>query len=162
TRGEQPERFAGRQGDLNAAGEPSLRVGHGSSFNLCASAAVRVRPYTDLSWSILARTGGPKGVLPSKACRTMPSTRSPRDRSRYSARPLSTFSVLRSMRRPVCARSIVTTVTWYHVKRPGAPWRSRHTGVTCTTMPMRCCRQDPGEPMTFEYLTDPARGPQGQ
>src|SRR5258707_15384087 len=44
----------------------------------------------------------------------MPSTRSPSDRSRYSASPLSTFSVLRSMRSPVCTRSTVTMVPMYH------------------------------------------------
>ena len=42
-RGEQAERLAGREGDLDVAGKP-LRAGHGCSFSLCASAAVRVRP----------------------------------------------------------------------------------------------------------------------
>lgn len=48
-RGEEAERFTGREGDLDAAGEPPLRAGHGCSWSLCASAAVKVRPYTALS-----------------------------------------------------------------------------------------------------------------
>src|SRR6201993_1065666 len=45
------------------------------------------------------------GVLFSSACRAMPSSRSPRDMSRYSARPLSTLSRRFSSRTPVWMRS---------------------------------------------------------
>jgi len=44
---------------------------------------------------------GSKGELPSKACRATPSIKSPNDMSRYSAKPLSTFSTCRLIRTPV-------------------------------------------------------------
>src|SRR5208282_976024 len=64
---------------------------------------------------------GLKGVLPSKACSTMPSSRSPRDMSWYSARALRTLRRRFSIRTPVWTRStrncgsvaMVTNVPWY-------------------------------------------------
>jgi hypothetical protein len=50
------------------------------------------------------RVSDEKGALPSKLCRTMPSSRSPSERSVYSARPLRTFNSEVSMRTPVCVR----------------------------------------------------------
>src|SRR5437588_2235387 len=46
-----------------------------------------------------------KGHLPSKACSTIPSSKSPSVRSWYSAKPFSTLSRRFSMRTPVCTRS---------------------------------------------------------
>src|SRR6185369_7656128 len=71
------------------------------------------------------RDSSPKGAFPSKACRTMPSRRSPSERSRSSARAFSTFRRRFSMRTPVCVRSttrrggsvvpiFVTMVHMYH------------------------------------------------
>src|ERR1017187_3078442 len=54
-----------------------------------------------ISFSVLSE----KGALPSKACSTMPSSRSPSVRSFSSASPLRTFSRRFSMRTPVCTRS---------------------------------------------------------
>src|SRR5690606_39528282 len=45
------------------------------------------------------------GLLPSNACRMMPSSKSPIDVSWYSARALSTFTMRFSSRTPVCIRS---------------------------------------------------------
>ena len=47
------------------------------------------------------------GVLPSKACSTMPSSKSPSDRSSESASALSTLSMRFSIRTPVCKRSTI-------------------------------------------------------
>src|SRR5215470_13010052 len=46
-----------------------------------------------------------KGHFPSKACSTMPSNKSPKVMSWYSAKPFSTLSRRFSMRTPVCTRS---------------------------------------------------------
>ena len=61
-------------------------------------------------------TGGDpelNGVLPSNACSTIPSKRSPSEMSRHSARPFSTFSVRFSSRTPVWTRSMVFMLSWY-------------------------------------------------
>lgn len=47
----------------------------------------------------------PNGDLPSKLCRTIPSSRSPRLISRWVARAFRTFRMRFSMRTPVCTRS---------------------------------------------------------
>src|SRR5580698_6767209 len=52
-----------------------------------------------------SREAGLKGVLPSKACRTMPSRTSPRLMSWYSAKAFRTLRIRFSMRTPVCTRS---------------------------------------------------------
>src|SRR5487761_193664 len=49
----------------------------------------------------------PNGHLPSNACSTMPSSKSPSVKSWYSAKALRTFSRRFSMRTPVCTRSTV-------------------------------------------------------
>src|ERR1035438_8661826 len=43
----------------------------------------------------------------------MPSSKSPRERSRYSASPFRTFNSRRSIRTPDWTRSTVTMVLWY-------------------------------------------------
>src|SRR5690349_14706908 len=110
TRGEQVKCLVRRQVQGELAGEPVAL--HDASVSRCASAAVRVSPYAALSCSIFVSTGSLNGALPSNACRAIPSTRSPSDTSRYSARPLSTLSRVRSTRSPVWTRSTVTTVPW--------------------------------------------------
>src|SRR6266851_1431297 len=59
-----------------------------------------------LSSATWPRVLAPNGALPSKACSTMPSRRSPSDRSCSSASALSTLRIRFSMRTPVCTRSI--------------------------------------------------------
>src|ERR1700687_5055181 len=80
-----------------------------------------------------------KGVLPSKAWRTMPSSRSPSDMSWYSARALRTLRRRFAMRTPVWTRWMTSwdsliTVRMYHgtstkvkpsVGAPIPPWRKR-------------------------------------
>src|SRR5229473_4820400 len=83
----------------------------------------------------------PKGAFPSKAWRTMPSRRSPRVMSWYSAMALRTFTMRFSMRTPVWVRSIVTMVPMYqcyehHVKsgeRDAASGEWAGTGHSCRT-----------------------------
>src|SRR5271157_227176 len=57
------------------------------------------------SFSISFKVSVEKGALPSKACSTMPSSRSPSVMSFSSASPLRTFSSRFSMRTPVWTRS---------------------------------------------------------
>src|SRR5215468_4472844 len=66
------------------------------------------------------RDSAPKGAFPSKACSTIPSTRSPSDISWSSARPLRTLRSLFSRRTPVWTRSMVTMVPAYHGGAPPA------------------------------------------
>src|SRR5688572_6836881 len=58
-----------------------------------------------LRLAIFSSVAGLKGGLFSRACSATPSSRSPSDRSRYSASPLSTFSKRFSSRTPVWMRS---------------------------------------------------------
>src|SRR5437868_6873025 len=67
------------------------------------------------------------GHLPSKACRTMPSSKSPSVRSWYSAKAFKTFTRRFSIRTPVCTRStsrgllsMRTKVPRYHIQVQGA------------------------------------------
>src|SRR5271169_5991468 len=58
-----------------------------------------------LSSAILRSVCPVNGVLPSNACSTTPSSKSPRVMSLYSASAFRTFNSRRSMRTPVCTRS---------------------------------------------------------
>ena len=88
----------------------------------------------------LACVGLEKGALPSKACRTMPSSKSPSVRSSESASAFSTLSIRFSRRTPVWTRSTMTgvrvavgdcdignLVPIYHDKEDGASRRRRWT-----------------------------------
>ena len=59
-----------------------------------------------------------KRALPSNACRTIPSSRSPSDRSLYSASALSTLSNRRSISTPVCTRSTLITLASFAAIAP--------------------------------------------
>src|SRR6185437_11070557 len=67
--------------------------------------ARRSRPYTERSCAMRASVSRPNGALPSNACSTMPSSRSPRVMSWYSATPFSTLSRRFSSFTPVWTRS---------------------------------------------------------
>ena len=69
------------------------------------------------------RVSAPKGVFPSKACSTIPSTRSPSVRSSDPASALRTRSTRRSSRSPVWTRSIVRRSSL-----PPAPSPNRREG----------------------------------
>src|SRR5581483_2206884 len=90
------------------------------SFSLWLSVARSVMPKIFLSSSIRASDSLPNGALPSKACSTMPSRRSPRVMSRSSANAFSTLRMRFSMRTPVWTRSTsissfrATMVHMYH------------------------------------------------
>src|SRR5437762_6799955 len=58
--------------------------------------------------SISFRELDEKGALPSKACSTIPSSKSPRVMSFNSANAFSTFRMRFSIRTPVCTRSTST------------------------------------------------------
>src|SRR5687768_3077444 len=71
-------------------------------------------------FSICCRVSLGKGAFPSKAWRTIPSSRSPRDMSFSSASPLRTFTSRFSMRTPVWMRStdLVVMVQMYQTNKP--------------------------------------------
>ena len=69
------------------------------TYNLPLSAVVSA--VRDSNLNVGGNVRSSNGALPSKACRTIPSSKSPRVRSRHSARPLSTLRVRFSMRTPV-------------------------------------------------------------
>src|SRR5947208_1042847 len=62
-------------------------------------------PYTCLSCSIRWSVSDENGGRFANACRTMPSSNSPNDRSWYSASALRTLTMRFSMRTPVCTRT---------------------------------------------------------
>src|SRR5690242_4625184 len=65
--------------------------------------------------AISFRLSGPKGHFPSNAWSTMPSMRSPRVRSWYSANAFITLRIRFSRRTPVCTRSTAyaPSLPWY-------------------------------------------------
>src|SRR4051812_24529392 len=79
---------------------------HDFSFRRWLSPARSLSPYIRLSSSISFTELDEKAALPSKACSTMPSSRSPKVRSFNSAKAFRTFRMRFSMRTPVCTRSI--------------------------------------------------------
>src|SRR5271156_4206231 len=105
-----------------------------------------------LSSPILRRVSALNGALPSKACRTIPSSKSPSVIFLYSASALSTFTMRRSMRTPVWIRSTSmclevlamrlsrdfgTNVPWYQGSRQASLAGPSDAFVPCAP---RCAR----------------------
>src|SRR6201996_892472 len=104
------------------------------SFSLWLSSALSVIPYSTLNCSISFSVFSLNGTLPSKACRMIPSSRSPSVMSFCSATAFNTFKSRFSMRTPVCTRSTSTNsrscfpairlVPMYQYTKINWPWFS--------------------------------------
>src|SRR5450755_1319943 len=112
---------------------------------------------------------GLNGVLPSKACSTMPSSTSPSVMSWYSAKAFSTLRIRFSMRTPVCTRStsrlgpsfMCTNVPWYQlrIKRHDCRFVMGRTG-RATNRGLRRGRGSAGAEVTVELALRVRRGTQ--
>src|SRR5664279_231050 len=118
---------------LEDDGAPPSRHDGISSTRRWLSSAVRSSPKIPFSSAILASDWSSKGTLPSKACSTMPSSKSPRVMSWRSATALSTFKRRFSILTPVCTLStFCPMLSMYHgtvrFSRLAAAW----TLCSCT------------------------------